>query len=193
MTSRTRTLAVLLASGGLLVAVSAPALAARTTLDDPRGDVWGAADATNATPSPTVREGDIGKTVVRFSNNTVTVKIEFAQLRRKGAYAQYDVVLQGKQGKVVREVVVETSKRDRSGSHRVFNARGSEVSCDATHHVSYGQDTVTFTLDRRCLSSPRAVRANVNTAYATHGGVFYLDNPHDTAAESTAWSDWVHR
>ena len=40
---------------------------------------------------------------------------------------------------------------------------------------------------------PGRVRVNVNTAHATGKGVFYSDNLHDAAAQSTAWTDWVKR
>jgi hypothetical protein len=193
VTLHRRVLISLLAAGSAAAVTVTPALAATATLRDARGDVWGSTDAVTATPSPTVAEGDITKATVDFAGSTVAVRIRFGQLSRQGAYAQYSVRLQGKQGGVVREVVVETAKRNRAGTHRVFNAQGREVDCDAHHAVGYGKDRVTVTLDRRCLSSPRAVRANINTAHATGQRVFYSDNVHDTAAESQAWSEWVHR
>jgi hypothetical protein len=75
----------------------------------------------------------------------------------------------------------------------VFNAKGSEVSCDVRHRVAYDRDRVKLTMDRDCLRSPKAVRVNVNTAWATRTGVFYSDNLHDTAPQSEAWSGWVRR
>ncbi|MGA9747266.1 MAG: hypothetical protein WBQ50_07430 [Nocardioides sp.] len=189
----TRLLVSLLAAGSAVLVTASPAVAGKTTLKDATGDVWGAADATSVTPSPSIAEGDITRAVVSFKDQTVRVRISFAKLRRGGPYAQYSVMLQGRQGKVLREVLVETGKRNRSGSDRVFNAREREVSCDARHRISYGRDAVTVKLDRRCLGSPKAVRANINTARATGRGVFYSDNAHDTAAESAAWSEWVRR
>lgn len=193
MTPPARLLVSLLAAGCTLVAAAGPALAEKTRLDDATGDVWGAADATSATPSPSIAEGDITRAVVAFEDQTVRVRTSFAKLTRRGPYAQYSVVLQGRQGKVLREVLVEAGKGNRAGSHRVFNARGREVTCDADHRISYGTDAVTVELDRACLGSPKAVRANLNTARATGMGVFYSDNAHDTAAESAAWSAWVRR
>ncbi len=193
MTPRTRLLVSLLAAGGAVVGTVTPAVGAKTTLRDARGDVWGAASATSVTPSPSIAEGDITRAVVKYGGQGVRVRISFAKLRRGGPYAQYSVVLQGRQGKIVREVLVETAKRNRSGIHRIFNARGNEVSCRAAHKIGYHQDAVTVTLDRSCLNKPKAVRANVNTARATGKGVFYSDNAHDTTAESSAWSAWTRR
>jgi hypothetical protein len=192
-----RYLITVLGAAAVSTALALPASAASSTLVDTRGDVWRATGVTAAAPSPTTRHGDLTRTVVRYSRNHVKVKLRFVSLRKKDAYAQYAVRLQGKQGKVVRTVVVETSKRDRQGVHRVFNAKERRVECDTGHDVSYRKDRVTVTLDRRCLSSPRAVRVNVNTARATtthnQDAAFFSDSGHDTAAQSTAWSDWVRR
>ena len=190
--TRTHVLAALLAAGTLAV-TAAPAGAAQLKVKDARGDVWGAADAVNVTPSPTISEGDITKTVVAHQRDAVTVKIGFVKLSRTGPYAQYAVRLQGSKG-VVREVLVESSRRDRSGVHRVFNAQGREVGdCDAQHRIDYKRDLVKVKVDRGCLARSRKVRANVNAAHAAGTGVFYSDNVHDTAAQSTAWTDWVKR
>ena len=192
--TRTHVLATLLVAGCTLAAAAAPAGAKEITVKDGRGDVWGEADAISASPSPSIREGDITKAVVRHEGDEATVKIGFVRLAKKGAYAQFDVRFQGSRGNVVREVLVEASKRDRSGVLRVFNAHGRPVdSCDADHKIDYKHDKVTVSIDRRCLRKPGKVRANVNTAHATRSAVFYSDNLHDTAAESAAWTDWVKR
>jgi hypothetical protein len=190
--TRTHVLAALLAAGTLAV-TAAPAGAAQLKVKDARGDVWGEADAVNATPSPTISEGDISNAVVAYQRDAVTVKVRFVKLSRTGPYAQYAVRLQGSKG-VVREVLVESSRRDRSGVHRVFNGQGGEVGdCDAQHRIDYKRDVVKVKVDRGCLSRSGKVRANVNTAHATGTGVFYSDNVHDTAAQSAAWTDWVKR
>lgn len=202
MTSRTRLAALLAAitATAATTALAAPAHAADLTLKDARGDVWRAVSATEAAPSPSTREGDLTRVVVSYAGRDVRVRLHFAALRKHDAYTQAAVRIQGKQGKVVRLVTVETSRRDRVGVHRIFNANGESVratSCKATHHVDYAKDRVTVSLDRRCLSSPRAVRVNVNTGRATtvkkRDAVFYSDNAHDAAAESAAWSAWVKR
>jgi hypothetical protein len=141
--------------------------------------------------------GDLTRTLVRYEKSDVLVRLHFADLRRKDAYGQFAIRLQGKQGKVVRTVLVETSRRDPKGVHRVFNKSNREVSCEPTHKLDYATNRVTVKLDRDCLSSPRAVRVNVNVARATpthrKDSVFYSDSGHDTTAESAAWSDWVSR
>jgi hypothetical protein len=192
--TRTHALATLAAAGLLLTATAAPAAAGELTVVDAPSDVWGAADATNATPSPSIREGDITKAKVIYEDDRATVRIGFARLARKGAFAQFAVRFQGSRGDVVREVVVESSRRNRSGSVRVFNNGGQPVGrCEASHDVDYRRDKVKVTVDRRCLDRSRKVRVNVNTAFATRTGVFYSDNLHDTAAASVAWTDWVRR
>jgi hypothetical protein len=179
------------------VASVAPASAAELTIADARGDVWRATSTTTAEPSPTTVPGDLARTVVRYEGGQVLVRLYFADLRRRDAYEQFAVRLQGKQGKVIRSVLVETSRREPKGGHRVFNRAGSEVSCDAQHKVDYAKNRVTVKLDRVCLGSPGAVRVNVNAARATtthrKDAVFYSDSGHDTAAESAAWSAWVSR
>ena len=191
--TRTRVLATLALAGLALAGTMGPACAQQLRVRDARGDVWAFVDATTATPAPAVRSGDITRTVV-VHDDRATVKIRFEKLARKGAYAQYDVTFQGSRGRVVREVVLETSRRDRGGSIRVFNAKGQPLNgCDASRKVDYKDDRVTVGLDRRCLPKPGRVRVNVNTSRATGGAVFYSDNLHDAAPQSTAWTDWVKR
>lgn len=192
--TRTHVLATLLVACGTLAATAAPAVAKELTVKDARGDVWGEVDATTSTPAPSIKQGDITKVVVLHERDEAKVKIGFVRLARKGAYAQFSVTFQGSDGNVVREVLVEASKRDRSGTLRVFNPRGRLVDgCDADHDVDYRRDKVSVVIDRRCLNKPGRVRINVNTAHATGTGVFYSDNAHDAAAESDAWTDWVKR
>lgn len=191
--NRTHVVATLLVACALVVP-AAPASAKQITVKDARGDVWRETDTTTATPAPSLRLGDVTKATVAHTGERATVKIRFARLARKGPFAQYAVKLQGNKGRVVRELLVETSKRDRSGVLRVFNAHGRPVDrCDADHDVDYKRDRVTIRVDRGCLNKPRRIRANVNTARATGDAVFYSDTLHDTAAESDAWTEWVGR
>ena len=190
--TRTHVLATVLAACAL-AAPAAPAGAKEITVKDARGDVWREADTITATPAPSIRAGDITKAVIAHDGKRVSVRVVFKRLARKGAYVQVAVKLQGSKG-VVREVLVESSRRDRNGVVRVFNAGGRPVDgCDADHEIDYKRDRVSLDVDRRCLHKPGRVRANVNTARATGSGIFYSDNVHDTAAESVAWSDWVKR
>ena len=192
--TRTHVLATLTLAGLALAAAAGPASAQQLKVKDARGDVWVSTDAGVATPAPSLRSGDIAKTVVVHGDGEATAKIGFVKLARKGAYAQYDVTFQGSRGGVVREVLLETSRRDRRGSVRVFNAKGQPLDgCDVDHKVSYRRDKVTISIDRRCLNKPGRVRVNVNTAHATGSGVFFSDNLHDTAPRSDAWTDWVKR
>ena len=191
--TRTHVLATVLVACAL-VAPAAPAGAKEITVKDARGDVWREADTVNATPAPSIRSGDITKAVIAHDGKRVSVRVLFKRLARKGAYVQVAVKLQGSKGGVVREVLVESSRRDRNGVVRVFNAGGRPVEgCDADHDIDFKRDRITVDVDRRCLHKPGRVRANVNTARATGSGIFYSDNVHDTAAESVAWSDWVKR
>jgi hypothetical protein len=191
--TRTHVLATLLVACAL-AASAAPASAKQITVKDARGDVWRETDTTTATPAPSLRLGDVTKATVAHSGDRAVVKIRLARLARKGPYAQYAVKLQGNKSRVVRELLVETSRRDRSGALRVFNAHGRPVErCDADHDVDYKRDRITVRVDRGCLNKPRRIRANVNTARATADAVFYSDNLHDTAAESDAWTEWVER
>lgn len=191
--TRTHVLATLLVACAL-AAPAAPASAEQITVKDARGDVWRESDTRTATPAPALRLGDVTKATVAHSSERVVVKIRLARLARKGPYAQYAVKLQGNKSLVVRELLVETSKRDRSGVVRVFNAHGRPVDrCDADHDVDYKRDKITVRVDRGCLNKPRRIRANVNTARASGNATFYSDNLHDTAPESAAWTDWVKR
>jgi hypothetical protein len=191
--NRTHPLATLLVACAL-AAPAAPAGAKEIIVKDARGDVWREADTVNATPAPKLRSGDITKAVVAHGGRRASVQIVFKRLTRKGAYTQFAVKLQGSEGRVVREVLVESSRRDRNGVVRVFNAGGRPVDrCDPDHDIDFKRDRVTVSVDRRCLHKPGRIRANVNTARATGRGIFYSDNVHDTAAESVAWTDWVKR
>ena len=191
--TRTHVLATVLVACAL-AAPAAPAGAKQITVKDSRGDVWREPDTVNAAPAPKIRSGDITKAVIAHDGARASVRIVFKRLARKGAYTQVAVRLQGSKGRVVREVLVESSRRTRNGVVRVFNANGRPVErCDADYDIDFKRDRLTLSVDRRCLHKPGRIRANVNTARATGSGIFYSDNVHDTAAESLAWSDWVKR
>lgn len=171
-----------------------PAAAQEITFRDPAGDVWYSAAGAAAEPSPGSTFGDLTRTVVKHDRKTVVVRLGFADLGRRGAYAQYAVLLEGSRDRRVREVVVEASPRNWAGRVRVFKRNGDLVrTCGARHRIDYDANTVTVRVPRTCLNRPGSVRANVNVYRADAGEGVYSDNAHDAQEFSIAWTPWVKR
>lgn len=172
----------------------APASAAELALVDASGDMWAAGDDGTAVASPGSTLGDVTRARVSYRGSTVELRLRFVDLARRGSYAQYAFVLQGRRDLRTREVVLETSPRHWSGRVRVFKPHGDLVtSCPVAHDIDYAANTVRVRVSRDCLDRPGSVRANVNVHRADELGTFYSDNPHDGLDHSEAWTSWVRR
>lgn len=185
---------VLLAAGVLLPWGAGPVSAAELRLTDATGDMWASGTDGAAVPAPEAGRGDLTRAKLSYRGDTVVVRLAFAALARRGAYAQYTLLLQGKRDRRIREVVVGASPKRWAGRTRVFELHGDLVThCPVSHEIDYGADVLKVRVKRTCLAKPGSVRANINVDLADDTGVFYSDNPHDGLDHSEAWTPWVRR
>jgi hypothetical protein len=189
-----RTAALPLAAAALVATVAAPASAEQQRLVDPQGDMWVVADDGSSVPAPESAQGDVTRARTSYRGDAIVVRLKFVDLARRGAYAQYAVVLQGHRDLRTREVVVEAGPDRWEGRARVYKPHGDLVtSCPVAHRIDYDTETVRVRVDRACLDKPGSVRASINVYRADDTGAFYSDNPHDSLDHSDAWTPWVHR
>lgn len=194
MTFRRTALSAALLAGVLVSWCAGPAAAQVYSFSDASGDTWYSAGVEAAVPSPTSAQGDLVRTVVKHDRKVVVVRLRFADLARRGSYAQYAVLLEGSRDRKVREVVVEASHRSWSGRVRVFKRNGDLVSsCQVRHRIDYAKNVLAVRLDRACLNRPGSVRANINVHRFDNARGTYSDNAHDELEYSAAWTPWVKR
>jgi hypothetical protein len=183
-----------LAVAALLVGAAGPASAAEIRLADARGDMWTTGSDGQGVPAPDSNEGDLTRAKVAYRGEKVVVRLAFVDLARRGTYAQYVALLQGRRDGVVREVVLTASPSHWGGRVRVYEKDGDVVaSCPVGHLIDYDRNIVRIQVARSCMHRPGSVRANVNIARADRSGAFFSDNPHDDTARSDAWTSWVRR
>ena len=179
--------------GALLPWGIGPAAAEKLALTDPRGDMWAVSEDGAVVASPDTRQGDVTRARVSYRNDRVVVLLRFADLARQGAYAQYTLVLRGRDTRT-REIVVAAGPKHWAGRVRVFKRHGDQVdSCPVVHKIDYAAETVRVRVKRTCLGKPRSLRANVNVDLVDDDGVFRSDNPHNALEHSNAWTSWVRR
>lgn len=194
MTLRRTALSAALLAGLLSPWCAGPAAAQDYTFNDAAGDTWYAAGSTGAEPAPSNVQGDLVRTSVEHDRKVVLVRLKFADLARRGAYAQYAVLLEGSRDRKVREVVVEASHRNWPGRVRVFKRNGDLVSrCPVSHGIDYDANVVRLRVARICLNRPGSVRANINVHRLDNAQDSYSDNAHDELEYSEAWTPWVKR
>jgi hypothetical protein len=190
---QTRRVVVPLLLGALLPWGIGPAAAQDLAQVDARGDMWAVSEDGAVVPSPETSQGDLTRARVSYRGDNVVVLLRFVRLAKRGAYAQYTLLLEGKDRRT-REVVVEAGPKHWAGRVRVFKPHGDLVDdCPVAHKIDYAADTVRVRVKRTCLDRPRSVRANVNVDLVDDDGVFRSDNPHDALDRSGAWTSWVRR
>lgn len=194
MTLRRTVLSAALLAGLLASWCASPAAAQTFTFSDAAGDTWYSTESADAELAPTNTQGDLVRTVVKHERKVVVVRLKFADLARRGSYAQYAVLLEGSRDRKVREVVVEASHRNWAGRVRVFKRNGDLVSqCQVRHGIDYGADVVRIRVARTCLNRPGSVRANINVHRLDNVRGSYSDNAHDGLEYSAAWTPWIKR
>lgn len=189
-----RVLAACLATAAVLSGADAPASAAKLRLVDARGDMWVSTDGGAPVPAPGSSLGDLTRAKVSYRGDKVRVRLSLVDIAKRGAYAQYALVLQGHGANPTREIVLDAAPGEWAGRVRVFKRHGDLVDdCAVTHDIDYVHNAVRLNVERSCLGRPGSVRANVNVYRATGAGTFYSDNPHDGLDHSDAWTAWVKR
>ena len=170
-----------------------PAAAENLAQVDARGDMWAVSGDGAVVPSPDTSQGDLTRARVSYRGDRVVVLLRFVDLAKQGAYAQYALLLEGKDRRT-REVVVAAGPKRWAGRVRVFKPHGDLVDdCPVAHQIDYAAETVRVRVKRTCLDRPRSVRANLNVDLVDGDGVFRSDNPHDALDHSDAWTSWVRR
>lgn len=184
----TATLTVVTATGSPAQEITRPTA---VTLHDGTGDVWTTpAGGDSATPAPGRRVGDVLRMRVVHRHRAVTVRLTFAELRRRGEWA-HEFALRRKTGRMYAQV--ESTGRHPAGRHHLWQRDGDRLVCHAmSHAIDYAEDTVTLRIPRICIGVPRWVRLR---SYVVHeaGSVQTLDNPHDHEPHPSGFTKRLYR
>lgn len=146
-------LAAALAATTLVLAVAAPALAARTTRSDP-------ADAGGSL-------SDLRRVSVNHGPEVVLVKVRFSDLRptSEAGSAGMAIYLDTRRGRLGPELRLDTGLQ--SGTdYQLTRARdwrsvGEPLTCAHGLELDFGADLATFRVARSCLGYPAGVRVAV--------------------------------
>jgi hypothetical protein len=171
-----RTLLVLAGASALSVTTLLPAQAQTLAVGDARGDVT-AFDDTMEQPEavdPTVRNGDVVRTVFRHTGRRISVRAKFADLAKQGDVRQDFLQLRTDEGQQ-RFVMVLAGRGGWAGETMMFRGNGSDVSCRIRHHIDYADDVLTLSFPRRCAGSPRWVRVGFASMSGTEEQMYVDD------------------
>ncbi len=154
-----------------VIAPAAAASAASTTVTDGTGDVWENTynpDTSSDvwTPTESAYNTDVVSTVIKHNADRVTVKMTYNDLQKQPDVSISAVVNMRFDRGPRRFAFVDASPGSWRGSSQVFkdNAKTgpAPVSCAGlSHTVDYAANTVTMSIPRTCLGSPRWIEANV--------------------------------
>jgi len=176
-----RALSTVALTAGLTLATAGTAAAETYAALDAHGDVL-AYDASGdpeaaGTPAPGVKNGDVWRTVFKHADRRVSVRIKFADLRRKGVMSGF-VVRVATNEKVRRDVVVFAGPKQWRGQAQMMRPNGNPVDCAVKHNINYDTNVVTMSFPRTCVSEPRWVRMGA--------GSFWMDGASNTAYQDDA-------
>lgn len=154
-----RTLLALAGASALSVTTLLPAQAQTLAVGDARGDVTVFDDTTEQPEAvdPTVRNGDVVRTVFRHTGRRISVRAKFADLAKQGDVRQDFLQLRTDEGQQ-RFVMVLAGRGGWAGETMMFRGNGSDVACRIRHRIDYADDVLTLSFPRRCAGSPRWVR-----------------------------------
>jgi hypothetical protein len=154
-----------------VIAPAAAASAASTTVKDGAGDVWentydAATDGDVWTPTESAYNTDVVSTVIKHNLNRVSIKMTYNDLQKQPDVSISALVNMRFDQGARRFAFVDASPGSWGGSSQVFknNAKTgpAPVACGGlTHAVDYVANTVTMSIPRTCLGSPRWIEANV--------------------------------
>lgn len=161
------------------------------TLDDGTGDVWTTpVGGDRYTPAPGRRVGDVLRMRVVHRHRAVTVRLAFAELRRRGEWA-HEFTLRRKAGLLYAQV--ESTGRRPAGRHHLWQRDGDRLVCHAmSHTIDYARDIVTLRIPRICMGVPRWVRVRNYVVHET-GSVLTVDNPHDHESHPAGFTKRLYR
>ncbi len=167
----TRPLAVAALATALVAAAPAAAQAQTVTNPDTVGDVVRIDYNTGATtPAPNRANGDVTSTTLTHSATRVSVRVEYAELRRVGAGLLF-ISMTTNEGA---HRIVELNAGEGSGRTDFYRGDGRLVRCAVRHSVDYAANEMRVSFPRRCASNPRWVRFRV--AVLTGNSAIYFDD-----------------
>ena len=185
------------AFGAAVMAATAGAASAETlTAPDPAGDVASAGADEAVVAVPERSENDVRRTTLRHGARTLSVRVAFHDLQRRGADFQGLFVTVVTDEGVRRHVGLNAWQGHRSGESEMYgNGGGSR--CEVEHAIDYAEDVMEVRIPRRCVGDPRWVRFRVG-AHAQEGDRFYgddalRDRPLDVEDENWKLSGRLHR
>lgn len=199
---RTQLRAAMLATtvAAAVIAPAAAASAASTTVSDPQGDVWESTyDADTQTETFTkadsVTNVDLVSSTVSHGARRVNVKMQYTDLKKTGA-TYYSIVYLRFDNGPQRVAAIDTSA-GWGGKHVLFkngkNSNGPVACSGFTHAIDYQANTVTMSIPRGCLGTPRWIESSVLASGSLDDGTtthYYLDNG---ATAGHAYLKWGKR
>lgn len=159
----------------------------RVVLRDGTGDVWTTrkGDEADYTLAPALRTGDITVTRLVHRPRAVTIRIRFAELRRKPTW-QFGSIVRTPSGDWFTSV--NATRRRPAGRMALWQPGGDLASCPGmSRRVDYDEDLVVMRLPRGCVGRPPWVRVLVESYWVTRSRSA-IDNPHNHAPSSDRFS-----
>jgi hypothetical protein len=178
----TLTVLAVLTAGALTAPLPASAAgdaeSTSVVLRDGTGDAWTTPDGDEADYrlAPAIRNGDI--TVARLAHRarTVTVRIRYAELRRKPTW-QFGSIVKTPGGDWFTSVTA--TRRRPAGRMELWKPGGDRATCTSmSHRIDYDRNLVVLRLPRRCVDRPDWVRLVVES-YWVDDRRSVIDNPHN--------------
>ena len=110
--------------------------------------------------------GDIERTVLRHGRRTVSVHVDFAELRRVGEFRGDFLTFRTDTG-ARRMVMLFAGQGLWRGEMDVIRPGAGEIlECGATHKIDYAENTVDLRFPRACFGEPRWLQMRAESGWA---------------------------
>jgi hypothetical protein len=200
--------ATALAAATLVLTAAGTAHAESATVNDRTGDVWRVplAESGSFSEVGSTLNGDIDRTVVDHSTDTLTITTTFARMaRKKVAFQPYYVIRTDSGGEYL--AAAYAGPREWDGEHMLDGISASprtlpslrgvppteEESCaDMTHRFSYRKDTATVEIPRSCVGDAAWVKVkSLAISAKPRGERLLVDNGHIRGHAYRGWTGQV--
>ena len=172
-----------------LLSTAPPSHAEREVVIDGRGDVWSPKGANGWKRQGSVVNTDVRRTRLIHGLENLSVKVKYRNLKKRVSdEVDFELTVRNKQGEVF-DVLVVVDSLFRATSVSVWNAiEYEEVPCEeAAGSASLARETISFTVPRSCLGSPKWVKVFGHAeSYAESRGLF-IDDISTSRPEAEAW------